>query len=341
MIHYCELRFSNEVVNCSELFTPGPSLSGLVYSLNQAPLQTLITEEANDLYSHKLIQSSEVTKESLIPPGSFQLQAVLLPDLSHGLGEHNFYLSIHEREKMPDLIGNPIRLEPGNEYIIKIKASQTLSDSSVISMPLAKRKCLFAHESEGLNLFRNYSRPNCLMECLSKVIIDRCQCLPWDYMRHRDLPNIRPCISIQSGCVNTILEASSDYGCNCPFECNMVKYSYSIQPKQWNAETYCAATENIKENNFVEQNKWGTLHYHKHNPFGNVHFPYRDYTSGQYPNGPTQDYLNLASKGVRIDISYEDSSVQQTTKLKRVTFAGMLSNLGEIVISSMKYIRRC
>ena len=50
---------------------------------------------------------------------------------------------------------------------------------------------------------------------------------------------------------------------------------------------------------------------------------------------PYQKHFNpcytINNKGVNLIISYEDSIAQKVTKIKRITFAGMLSNLGRFV----------
>ena len=60
------------------------------------------------------------------------------------------------------------------------------STSKVQSMSLSRRDCIIKNEDlEGTGIvmeaFKNYSRPNCLLECRARLMFDRCGCLPFFY----------------------------------------------------------------------------------------------------------------------------------------------------------------
>ena len=48
------------------------------------------------------------------------------------------------------------------------------------SIPLSKRKCLFASEKD-LKLFKNYSQDGCMFECLLDLAYKATNCTPWNY----------------------------------------------------------------------------------------------------------------------------------------------------------------
>ncbi len=57
----------------------------------------------------------------------------------------------------------------------------TECDDSVRDLDLADRNCRFPDETDGLTLFKRYSKNNCLLECWVLAASDRCNCTPWDY----------------------------------------------------------------------------------------------------------------------------------------------------------------
>ena len=66
-----------------------------------------------------------------------------------------------------------------------VGAQYTESTEVVKKMPLSKRACLKHnedmknHPNVKLNVFANYSRKACLLECQANEIFKQCQCLPY------------------------------------------------------------------------------------------------------------------------------------------------------------------
>ena len=52
-------------------------------------------------------------------------------------------------------------------------------DPHLESYSIAKRKCRFAHEIEGLRLFKVYTQNNCVFECKMERARAACGCVPW------------------------------------------------------------------------------------------------------------------------------------------------------------------
>ena len=55
------------------------------------------------------------------------------------------------------------------------------SDSTVQDMRIEQRGCRFAHETEGLELLKEYSEAGCKFECKLRQAREKCGCTPWDY----------------------------------------------------------------------------------------------------------------------------------------------------------------
>ena len=114
-IHTCELSLGELEIDCSGMFKSSMSMAGIVYTMNQRSLTTIITDNANQLFAEKL-NSSRVRVDRLLE-GKFFVRLVVIPR-----SPSVYRMTIHDKEKMPDFLGNPIRMVKGQNYIIKIKA---------------------------------------------------------------------------------------------------------------------------------------------------------------------------------------------------------------------------
>ena len=197
------------------------------------------------------------------------------------------------------------------------------AEPALKEMPISDRKCMFKDDPHQLKLFKNYTRSACLLECLLKQIISKCNCLPWDFLYNREYSYILPCISIQAKCPLKVLESSSDYGCDCPVDCNEIRYTSTIQPKVMDVRPFCHQAVAEVNNSYTLQAAWNQIVPNVIDPF-NLHpektFAYRT---------PFQQCHAFSVWGARVEISYSSSTAKRTVKLKRLTFAGMLSSFGE------------
>ena len=84
-------------------------------------------------------------------------------DLKSGMmwNEENqavFRLGIHAHFDMPEIRDTSIKIVSGFKTIIKVTALQLESDPSVKDLEVERRKCKFPSESEGMTIFKTYSR---------------------------------------------------------------------------------------------------------------------------------------------------------------------------------------
>ena len=81
--------------------------------------------------------------------------------------------------------GKGFAIESAVEAFIGIGATYTAASDTVKSMPLEKRKCLKHSENlmpeaqVHLDVFKNYSRKACLLECQARQLQEDCGCLPY------------------------------------------------------------------------------------------------------------------------------------------------------------------
>ena len=87
-------------------------------------------------------------------------------------------------------------------------------------MSQSRRNCIMQNEDLSgtgivLEAFKNYSRPNCLLECRARVMYDKCGCLPFYY------PNFSEVWKKDTTCNRTGLSCLSDIAGNARIEYGM------------------------------------------------------------------------------------------------------------------------
>ena len=64
---------------------------------------------------------------------------------------------------------NKVGILKGTETLIKVKPVELVSDESLRTLDVNDRNCRFGDElSEGMVLFKNYTRQSCIFECMHK-----------------------------------------------------------------------------------------------------------------------------------------------------------------------------
>ena len=101
-----------------------------------------------------------------------------------------FRVLVHSPYDFPEVSGKGFAVGSGNVAYIGIDASYTQSTQAVDKMSLSRRECI-RHDDpvedmeEEMNvkmeIFQNYSRPSCLMECRARHLDTHCGCLPYYY----------------------------------------------------------------------------------------------------------------------------------------------------------------
>jgi hypothetical protein len=66
-------------------------------------------------------------------------------------------------------------------YHIAVTPLVTQSDDSIRDLDVSNRECRFPDETDGLALFKRYTKNNCLLECWVLKAYGQCNCTPWDY----------------------------------------------------------------------------------------------------------------------------------------------------------------
>ncbi len=92
-----------------------------------------------------------------------------------------FRIVLHDPRKPADLRTSGINVQPGYRTQISVTPSQLETSDDVKQLPIGRRNCKFNDESEGLQIFNEYSKEACLFECLLLISYAKCKCVPWNY----------------------------------------------------------------------------------------------------------------------------------------------------------------
>ena len=135
---------------------------------------------------------------------------------------------VHEPSKPPNFRTQSFTIPLGHSTTVYITPRATRTDTSGQSLAEDKRRCRLERESEGLKIYKKYSRESCMFECQMFQAVQRCGCYPWDYPVTKE-GNFFLCDIYGNICFESILaNFSTALSCHCPMDCDSVSYSYSI-----------------------------------------------------------------------------------------------------------------
>ena len=105
-----------------------------------------------------------------------------------------------------------------------------------------QRGCRLQGENNNLQIFREYSREACRLECQVEQAAQRCGCYPWDYPFKYDQDDLLVCDFLGNVCFDNVMSNSSMDNCDvgrCPMDCNSISYSYSIVSTPFKENELC------------------------------------------------------------------------------------------------------
>lgn len=130
--------------------------------------------------------------------------------------------------------------------------------------PVEVRRCLFEDEHK-MQFFKKYSVKNCEAECISKLSLRNCSCVPFDIIRDN---NTRVCDSADTYCANNVaarvrknLDESIRDECNCMPSCNKINYKVSYVESRFDDNKNGSADEitiriKFKDNEFTPMKRF-------------------------------------------------------------------------------------
>ena len=76
---------------------------------------------------------------------------------------------------------SPLTVPPGKLTTIKITPTKATAADSLRAMTEEERGCRFPHETQGMEILRDYSFKGCVFECMLRLAREECGCTPWNY----------------------------------------------------------------------------------------------------------------------------------------------------------------
>ncbi len=183
-------------------------------------------------------------------------------------------LAIHDPKVPADLRGSGIDVQPGYVTTFFVTPNKVKSSDDMKAIEVERRGCMFDFENGGLNIFANYTQKGCQFECSLNVAAKTCQCVPWNYPQANS--SLDTCDYMGVNCFERVsklkkttcrylffsfflapslqkmAQASTTSNCDCPADCNLVYYTYSMSAIKLNSEAICWSQEVFYDPAFSE-----------------------------------------------------------------------------------------
>ena len=116
-----------------------------------------------------------------------------------------------------------------------VTPSLNWADSEIMhEIDVYRRKCKFGEENISLLTFKTYSQQACLLECRTMKAFEKCGCIPWNYPQ---VKGNKTCSGFQTQhCFQDTFNHFNKLECECPLECNRVKYTYWVDAQKIDAK---------------------------------------------------------------------------------------------------------
>ena len=89
-----------------------------------------------------------------------------------------FQAYLHEPTSIPEVKERGFSIPPGSEMFVAIQPTSVYSTEGILSQTPERRKCWLPNE-QGLKYHVNYTRANCLTECMAEKMEEVCGCVPY------------------------------------------------------------------------------------------------------------------------------------------------------------------
>ena len=163
-----------------ELFLNKNSKPKMIKSANSEHGLTVILES-----NMEQIERFENTKSTNNPEGDIPLKPKPVQ------------VVIHHPSEPANVKSKSFLIPLGHSTTVYITPRATITDTSAQKLSEEKRDCRMRRESTGMNIFQQYSREACLLECQINHAVEVCGCNAWDYPLHvREGKNLYLCDSL-------------------------------------------------------------------------------------------------------------------------------------------------
>uniref|UniRef100_A0AAG5DGW4 Pickpocket n=1 Tax=Anopheles atroparvus TaxID=41427 RepID=A0AAG5DGW4_ANOAO len=254
--------WKNKYINCTELFNPTLTESGICYTFNSLSADDLLRKEAfhtdfehlsetrssanwtmQDGYKPNL--GTDTYPQRTLSPGQSAGLTILLKseliDMDYLCG--GYQIQLHSPNQCPQISSQHLRVSMNQAVQVRIDPFLTSTSANVMAYSPEKRQCFYTHE-RYLRYFQIYTKRNCELECLANFTLHKCGCVLFSMPRSAGVRvcgiQKLPCYSeayaiLQEQGLNIQDKSSQDVlkSCNCLPACTFVQYNTEISQAQF------------------------------------------------------------------------------------------------------------
>ncbi|CAG9810334.1 unnamed protein product [Chironomus riparius] len=232
---YFNFRMSQEQY-LTEIVTP----YGLCFTFNSAQAHDLLDiNSTSDDFHFQLLdfavgsnQKFDLPRKEAGNPEGLNLIIEITNDLSKPImtREINGYLIIlHDPFELPSKLSKSFFINPNQINDIDINLQINEIDESIAEYKPTDRNCYLETE-KILKFFKKYTKANCIQECLTDFMINRCSCVEFFMIRNS---TTRICSANEKKCIENAKDDfdAQQQSCGCLEPCNHVKYEFEFNLK--------------------------------------------------------------------------------------------------------------
>ncbi|KAL7011567.1 hypothetical protein ACKWTF_014326 [Chironomus riparius] len=139
------------------------------------------------------------------------------------------YMFLHDPYELPSTSSKKIMINANYDVLIQIIPQINRIDDSIAGYDPVDRNCYLETE-KTLKFFKKYTKANCIQECLTDFMINRCSCVEFFMIRNS---TTRVCSANEKKCTEIAKDDfdAQQQSCGCLQPCNYVKYGFELVEK--------------------------------------------------------------------------------------------------------------
>ena len=96
------------------------------------------------------------------------------------LEEAKFLFGLSNADEYFNIKASSKVISAGHKITWSVQAMEIVPSESMEDISIDSRQCRLPHETEGLKIFKSYSKPGCEFEARLRKAEEACKCVPWD-----------------------------------------------------------------------------------------------------------------------------------------------------------------
>lgn len=264
MILFC--KFHNSLVDCTDLFKEVITDDGICYAFNMLNASEMFSRkeyrheeseggsmwDLRDGYENE--KEFEVYPKRALPNAAYGLNVVVslktsdLDFMCRGPVQ-GFKVRIHAPNEFPQISDGFFRIPLNEEVIVGLRSEMTFDETKFDGT-------CHTSASKSLKYFQKYSQLNCLEECRSNYVQEKCGCVKLSMVRDN---STEICTQHGTQCIvdavdkfSTIKRFESDFPCDCKPSCDRLKYETDITSAVFNFKQVFEAFDQSLDGEFPQ-----------------------------------------------------------------------------------------